>query len=343
MNSTHDSSDTNSDTEQGAPTMRAVVGERYGSPEQLVIAEVPRPTAGDGQVLIEVAAAGVDRGVWHLVTGLPYAVRVAGFGLRRPKQPIPGMDVAGTVVEVGAGVDGFAIGDEVYGVASGSYAEYAVADAAKLTHRPASMPAEVAATIAISGGTAAQALFDVGRAQPGQRVLVLGASGGVGSFVTQLAHRHGLHVTGVASAAKAELVRSLGADVVLDYATQSFADEAPFDLIIDTGGRNRLSVLRRSMTKQGTLVIVGGEDGGRFTGGAGRQLRGMLLSPFVSQRLTTFVAGENAAARAALHDLVVDGAVTPAIARTYPLDQAADAIADLAAGRIAGKAVVTVR
>ncbi len=345
MNATDDSSTTasvtNDATTGSATTMRAVVGERYGSPEQLTVTRMPRPTPAEGQVLIEVAAAGVDRGVWHLVTGLPYAVRLAGFGFRRPKQPIPGMDVAGTVVAVGAGLTGFAPGDEVYGVASGSYAEYTVADAAKLSHRPASMPAEVAATIAISGGTAAQALFDVGRAQPGQRVLVLGASGGVGSFATQLAHRHGLHVTGVASAAKADLVRSLGADVVLDYATQSFTDEAPFDLIIDTGGRNRLSVLRRALTEHGTLVIVGGEGGGRFTGGAGRQLRAMLLSRFVSQRLTTFMAGENADARAALHDLVVEGAVTPAIDRTYPLDRAADAITDLAAGRIAGKAVVT--
>ena len=275
------------------------------------------------------------------MTGLPYVVRLAGYGLRRPKQPVPGLDAAGTVVEVGADVTDFAVGDEVYGVATGAYAEFARAKAAKLAHRPDDVTVEQAATIAVSGSTASQALFDVGGAEPGQRVLILGASGGVGSWATMLAHHHGLHVTGVASGAKASHVRDLGADVVLDYATEDFSDEAPFDLIIDTGGRNRVAKLRRALTRTGTLVIVGGEGGGRVTGGAGRQLRAALLSPFVSQRLAMFVAKEQVDAWARVRDLVAAGELDAPVDQVYPLDRVPDALADLAAGSIAGKAVIS--
>ena len=322
--------------------MRAVIQRRYGPSDQLEVTTVPRPTIGADEALLRVRAAGVDRGVWHLMVGLPWVVRLAGYGVRRPKQPVPGLDVAGTVVEVGAEVDGFEVGDEVYGIATGAYAEYAGAKAAKLAHRPDSLAPEQAATIAISGGTATQAVLDVGRAEAGQRVLVLGASGGVGSFATQIAHAHGLHVTGVASGAKADYVRTLGADVVLDYATDDVGAQAPFDLIVDIGGRNRLSKLRRALAPRGTLVIVGGEGGGRITGGAGRQLRALALSPFVRQRLTTFVADEDARAWAPLRDLLATGEVVAPVDRTYDLAHVADAIDDLEAGRVRGKAVIVI-
>ncbi len=322
--------------------MRAVVQHEYGSPSGLHSAVLPRPTIADDEVLVQVGAAGVDRGVWHLVTGTPFAVRAAGYGIRRPKQPVPGMDVSGTVVEVGSDVEGFAVGDEVYGVGVGTYAEFARAKASKLALRPAELSVEQAAALPISGSTASQALFDIGRAEAGQRVLVLGASGGVGSFVVQLAAARGLHVTGVASAAKRDHVLGLGAEVALDYATDDFSDEAPFDLIVDIGGRNRLSKLRRALTKRGTLVVVGGENGGRITGGVGRQLRAVLLSPFVSQRLTTFIAKEGADHWASLRQLVAEGGVVAPIDRTYPLDEAGAALVDLEQGRLRGKAVITV-
>ena len=322
--------------------MQAVVGEQYGTADVLEVRTVEVPTPAADEVLVRVAAAGVDRGVWHLMTGLPYAVRLAGYGIRRPKQPILGLDLAGTVVATGADVTDFTVGDEVYGIGNGTFADYAVAKATKLAHRPDHITAEQAATLAISGGTATQALFDIGAAEAGQRVLVLGASGGVGSFVVQLAHAHGLHVTGVASAAKADYVTELGADVVLDYRTDDFTDEQPFDLIIDIGGRNRVSKLRSALTRTGTLVIVGGEDGGKVTGGTGRQLRAMLRSPFVSQRMTTFVSDETAAKRTALHELVADGRITAPVDRTYPLDRAADAVHDLEVGNLRGKAVITI-
>lgn len=322
-------------------TMRAVVQHEYGSPDVLQIATVARPRPEADEVLVKVAAAGVDRGVWHLVHGEPYAVRVVGFGVRRPKQPIPGLDLAGTVVEVGAEVTDFAVGDEVYGVGVGAYAEYARATAAKLAHRPPSLPVEQAAALAISGSTASQALFDIGRAESGQRVLILGASGGVGSYAVQLAKAHGLEVTAVASGAKRDHVLQLGADVALDYAVDDFSQQPPFDLIIDIGGRNRLSKLRGALTRTGTLVIVGGEDGGRITGGVGRQLRAMLLSPFVSQRLTSFIAKEGAETWAPLRELVASGGVTAPVDRTYPLEGVADALRDLEAGRLRGKAVIT--
>lgn len=332
-----------STTGTGAATqpMQAVTRQRYGAPETLRLTTVDRPTPGDRQVLIEVAAAGVDRGVWHLVTGLPYAVRLAGFGLTRPKQPTVGMDLAGRVVEVGAAVTEFAVGDEVFGIGVGAYAEYALADEAKLARRPDGVDVDVAAATAISGITALQALRDVGRLESGQRVLVLGASGGVGSFAVQLAKRAGAHVTGVASTAKLDLVRSLGADEVVDYTTQD-ALAGSYDLIVDIGGRNPVRRLRRALARRGTLVIVGGEDGGRFTGGVGRQLRALALSPFVPQRLTTFIAKERGGDIAELAELLASGELRAAVEHTYPLAEAPDAIADLAAGRIGGKAVVRI-
>ncbi|MDW3220427.1 MAG: NAD(P)-dependent alcohol dehydrogenase [Acidimicrobiales bacterium] len=323
-------------------TMQAIVQHRYGAADVLEVAEIERPTIDADEVLVRVKAAGVDRGTWHLMTGLPYLVRLAGFGIRRPKQTVPGLDLAGTVVGIGADVTGFAEGDEVYGIGMGTLAEYATAKASKLAHRPERLTPEQAATIAVSGSTAAQAVLDAGAAKPGQRVLILGASGGVGSFATQIAHAHGLHVTGVASAAKADHVRGLGADVALDYATDDFTAEEPFDLIIDTGGRNPLRRLRKALTPEGTLVVVGGEGGNKLTGGFGRSIRAAAISPFVSQRLVMFMSDEGADRWKPLRDLIDAGEVEAPVDRTYPLAEAATAIDDLAAGRIRGKAVIIV-
>ncbi|MEZ5274299.1 MAG: NAD(P)-dependent alcohol dehydrogenase [Ilumatobacteraceae bacterium] len=324
-------------------TMQAVANDRYGAPEALAVRTMPVPTPADGEVLVAVAAAGIDRGTWHLTTGLPYAVRLAGFGLRRPKQPVAGMDLAGTVVAVGAGVTRLAPGDSVFGIGSGSWAEYACAKAEKVVLRPSAVAAEQAAAVPVSGLTALQAVRDAAKVQPGQRVLVLGASGGVGSFAVQIAAHLGAAVTGLASGAKADLVRSLGATEVIDYAREDALDgSVRYDAIIDTGGRNSLRRLRRALTPKGTLVIVGGEGGNRITGGFGRQLRAPLMSLFVSQRLIPLMSKESGADLEVLAGLLAGGHLQAAVDRVVPLDQAPGALADLAAGRVRGKAVVQV-
>ncbi|WP_436794282.1 NAD(P)-dependent alcohol dehydrogenase [Actinospongicola halichondriae] len=326
-------------------TMRAVRQERFGTvaAEVLSVEEIERPTVGPDEVLVRVHAAGVDRGVWHLMAGLPYAVRAAGFGIRAPKQPVPGLDLSGTVVEVGADVDAFAIGDEVYGVGIGAFAEYAVAKAAKLAPRPANLDPEHAAAVAISGLTALQAVRDHAKVEPGQRVLVVGASGGVGSYAVQIAKAYGAEVTGVASTGKVDLVRSLGADHVIDYSTTDFTEGSlRYDVIIDTGGNRKLTHLRRVLDDDGTLVIVGGEGGGRWLGGTDRQLRAMALSPFVSQKLGTFISSENGEDLLEINALIEAGKVTPAVDRVLPLEQAAEALDLLTTGRVSGKLVLRV-
>ena len=331
-------------TQAEAGTMRAIVQRAYGSSETLQLGQIARPTIKADQVLVEVHAAGVDRGVWHLMTGLPYLVRLMGFGFRRPKQPVPGADVAGRIVAVGKDVDRFTVGDEVFGIASGAYAEYAIADADKLARKPASLPFDQAAVSAISGITALQALTEIGHVEAGQDVLIIGASGGVGSYAVQLAKALGANVTGVASGSKAELVRSLGADVVVDYATDDYLDGSTrYDLIIDIGGRNPLRALRKALTKRGTLVIVGGEGGDKLTGGMGRQLGALALSPFVSQRLTMFISTEHYRFIEQLAGFIERGEVTPSVGARYELDQAPAAIDDMLAGRTQGKSVIAVR
>lgn len=324
--------------------MRAIVQRSYGPVDRLELEKVDRPTIGTNEVLIEVHAAGVDRGVWHLMTGTPYLIRIAGFGLRKPKQPIQGLDVAGVVVAVGSSATRFAPGDEVFGIASGSFAEYAVASVDKLALKPGSATIEQAAVSAISGSTALQALTDIGKLQPGQHVLIIGASGGVGTFAVQLAKALGAEVTGVASTTKLDLVRSLGADHVIDYANEDFADGARrYDLIIDIGGRNSVSRLRRALTRSGTLIIVGGENGNRLTGGVGRQLRAMLLSPFVKQRLATFISKEHHSFLERLAEFIESGDVVPSIGQRFPLEDTADAIRQMEAGTATGKSVIVVR
>jgi NADPH:quinone reductase-like Zn-dependent oxidoreductase len=325
-----------------AGTMQAVVQDRYGSVDVWRLAQIDRPTIGADEVLVRVHAAGLDRGTWHLLTGRPYLIRVMGFGFRRPKNPVPGLDVAGTVVAVGSAVTRFAPGDEVFGIGKGTFAEYTAAREDKLAPKPASCSFVQAAVVPVSGLTALQGLRDAGRVEAGQHVLVTGASGGVGSYAVQLAKAFGAEVTGVCSTAKTDLVRLLGADHVLDYTRDDFADgEHRYDLILDIGGNTTLPRLRRALAPRGTLVIAGGEEGGRWTGGFGRNLRAVALSPFVQQRLTMLISKETARDLEPLSELIEAGKVTPAVDTTFPLTQAPEAMRHLESGRTRGKIALT--
>src|SRR5215813_3247397 len=253
--------------------MRAIVQDRYGTaPEDVLRLErIATPGIAADELLVQVRAAGVDRGTWHLMAGQPYVMRILGFGFRGPKNRVPGLDVAGTVTAAGAAVTRFRVGDEVFGIARGSFAEYAAAREDKLTSKPARLSFEQAATVAVSGLAAIQGLRDAGRIQAGQKTLVIGASGGVGTYAVQLAKSFGAEVTGVCSTAKAGLVRSIGADTVIDYTREDLAaDSTRYDLMLDAAGRRPLSQLRRALTPHGTIVIVGGEGGGRWLGGFDR-------------------------------------------------------------------------
>ncbi len=325
--------------------MKAIVQDAYGPADVLRLRDVDRPAIGDEEVLVEVRAAAVDPGVWVLMTGRPYLMRLAGFGMRRPKVAVRGRDVAGVVAAVGARVTRFQPGQEVYGTCeSGSYAEYASARQSRLAPKPAGLTFEQAAAVPVSGMTALQAVRDVARVRPGQRALVIGAAGGVGSFAVQIAKAYGASVTGVCSAAKAGLVRSLGADDVIDYAREEIdRDGARYDVVVDTAGNRPLSLLRRALTPRGTLVIVGGgHTAYRFTGGMGRTFRAPLLSMFVGQRLRPVMSRERAEHLEELTRLVESGALAPVIDRAYPLSEAPDAIRRLIDGHPAGKIVVTV-
>ncbi|MEZ5227744.1 MAG: NAD(P)-dependent alcohol dehydrogenase [Acidimicrobiales bacterium] len=323
--------------------MSAITQDRYGSADVLSLDVIARPTPKSNEVLIEVVAAGIDRGTCHLMTGTPYLIRIAGYGLTKPKDRVPGLDLAGRVVAVGPDVTRFAPGDEVFGVGKGSLAEFTVADEDKLALKPAGVPFEQSAVAAVSGITALQALTDVGRAQPGQRVLIIGASGGVGSFAVQLAKALGTEVAAVAGRRNLDFLRTLGADHVVDYSAQDFTEtDERYDLIIDIGGRNSVRRLRSVLTATGTLVIVGGEGGNRITGGVGRQLRAMLLSPFIQQRLTTFMSNGDAAVLDRLAGYLSDGTVTPAVRAKFGLADAPTALEHLAAGRASGKTAILV-
>jgi NADPH:quinone reductase-like Zn-dependent oxidoreductase len=329
----------------GMKLMKAIVQDDYGTaPEEVLrLAEIARPTTGDDEILVRVAAASVDRGTWHLMAGLPYPLRAAGFGLRRPKAGNPGRSVAGTVESAGKDVTGFAPGDEVYGTCDGSFAEYARARAGRLAPKPASLSFEQAAAVPVSALAALQGVRDHGKVQAGQKVLIIGASGGVGTFAVQIAKASGAEVTGVCSTAKADLVRAVGADHVIDYTREDFADgQHRYDVILDIGGNRRLSHLRRALTPRGRLVIVGGETDGRWLGGTDRQIRAQLLSPLVSQKLGTFIASENSADLMTLRDLIESAKIAPAIDRTYPLIQAPAAIRYVQEGRARGKVAITI-
>jgi NADPH:quinone reductase-like Zn-dependent oxidoreductase len=328
-----------------ATTMQAIVQDRYGvAPEDVLrLAEIDRPTIGSDEVLVHVHAASVDRGTWHVMAGLPYPIRLAGFGLRRPKYANPGRSLAGTVEAVGTDVTSFTPGDEVFGVCNGAFAEYACVSTEKLALKPVNLSFDQAAAVPISGLTALQAVRDHGHVQAGEKVLIVGASGGVGTFAVQIAKALGAAVTGVCSTAKVDAVRALGADHVVDYTRADFADgQNRYDVILDIGGNRRLSYLRRALTPAGRLVIVGGETAGRWLGGSDRQIRATLLSPFVRQKLGTFIASENAKDLVTLRELIQTGTVTPAIDRTYPLAEVAAAIRHLLDGQARGKVVITV-
>ena len=330
----------------GAKTsnMRAVVQHAYGTAEVLHLEQIATPKVANIEVLVQVRAAGMDRGTWHFMTGRPYLMRVMGFGFRAPKNPVCGIDVAGVVVAVGSAVTKFAIGDEVYGIGRGAYAQYTAALEDKLAHKPANLTFEQAAVVPVSGLTALQALTDVGRVAAGQRVLIIGASGGVGSHAVQLAKAFDAHVTGVASTANLDLVRAMGADSVVDYTRDDFADGAhSYDLIVDIAGNSTLSRLRRALTPTGTLVIVGGESKGNLTGGIERQLRALLLTPFVKQRLTMCVAKERGSdLQERLNGLLEAGTLIPTIDRTYPLEQVPAAMRHLEAGHVRGKIAIRI-
>jgi NADPH:quinone reductase-like Zn-dependent oxidoreductase len=321
--------------------MKAIVRDRYGSADVLHLRDVELPRVGDEEVLVRVRAAGLDRGAWHIMAGLPYLLRAAGYGLRRPKVAGLGSELAGVVEAVGANVTGLEPGEAVFGTCAASFAEYASTEPHKLARMPANLSFEQAAAVPVSAVTALQALRDRGRVHAGQYVLVIGASGGVGTFAVQIAKALGANVTGVSSTTKLDLVRSLGADHMIDYTHADIADGGRrYDVVLDVGGNRPLSQLRRVLTRDGTLVIVGGEGGGRWTGGIHRQLGTMAVSPFVRQRLGTFIAKTNSADLDALRALIEAGSVTPAIDRAVALDQVPDAIRDLVGGQVRGKIVI---
>ncbi|UQX04473.1 NAD(P)-dependent alcohol dehydrogenase [Streptomyces sp. RerS4] len=325
----------------GDVTMRAITQVGYGGPDVLRLAEVPRPTPGPGRVLVRVRAAGVDRGTWHLMAGRPYAVR-AVLGLRRPRNTATGLDVAGTVAALGPGVSGFAVGDAVFGTAHGSFAEYVVARADRIAPKPDRLGFEEAAVVAVSGLTALQGLREAGRVRAGQRVLVTGASGGVGTYAVQLAKAFGAEVTGLCGPAKADLVRSLGADHVVDYTCEDVtAGGRRFDLVLDLAGSTPVARLRRVLEPRGTLVVAGGEDDGDWLG-LGRQFRALVRSPFTRQRLTMLLSRQGRAGLDDLAGLIEAGSVTPVVGSVFPLERVPEALTLLTDGGARGKIAITV-
>ncbi|MET4638008.1 NAD(P)-dependent alcohol dehydrogenase [Mycetocola sp. 2940] len=324
--------------------MKAVVQDTYGAPDVLYVEERNSPTVHDRDVLIQVRAAGVDAGVWHVTAGKPYLIRLFGFGLRAPKQRTPGRDVAGLVTAVGSEVTRFKPGDEVFGTTlEGSFAEFTRSTEDRLALKPETVSFEQAAATPVSGSAALHALRDAGRVKAGEKVLVLGAGGGVGSFAVQIAVALGATVTGVCSGTKVDFVHSLGAAHVIDYEQEDFTDRPErYHLIIDTAGHNSLSRLRRALVRYGTVVIVGGEGGGALLGGFGRTLRAPVVSALVRERMVGLMSEEDQPALETLRGMLADGKIIPAIDKVFPLEEAASAIEYLHAGNPHGKVVLTV-
>jgi NADPH:quinone reductase-like Zn-dependent oxidoreductase len=327
--------------------MKAISYYRYGPPEVLEFADVDVPAVGDDEVLVRVRAASVNPLDWHFMRGSPYLVRMMA-GLSRPRASATrlGADMAGQVEAVGKNVTGFRPGDEVFGGLEhrGTLAEYLSIrhDGVVLT-KPAGLSFEQAAAVPVAGFTALQALRDKGKVQPGQRVLVNGAAGGVGTFAVQIAKAFGAKVTGVCSTANLEMVASIGADQVIDYTREDFTQaRGEYDLLIDIAGNRTLAQTRRVLAPRGVLVAVGGPNKGRWIGPLGRSARMALLSPAVSQRMVGFLAHQNKADLAVLRDLLEAGKLVPVIDRAYPLSQAAEAIGYLEQGHARGKVVITV-
>ena len=321
--------------------MRAIVQDRYGSTDRLRLAEVPDPVPASGEVLVRVGAAGVDRGTWHAMAGRPLAARLA-LGLRAPRDRTPGRDVSGTVVALGEGVTGYTVGDAVYGTARGSFAELTVVPLERLAPRPCTLGDVEAAAVPVSALTALQAL-SAAQVAEGDRVLVIGASGGVGSYAVQLAVDLGAHVTGVCGPAKADLVRDLGAERVVDHTTTPLETLGErFDVVVDIAGHRRVRLLRRLLTDRGRLVIVGSETRGRWLGGLQRSIGAALLSPFVGQSLGMLMASEDGGDLVVLTEVIERGGLRPAVERTFALEEAGEAIDHVAQGRARGKVVLEV-
>lgn len=323
--------------------MKAIVIDRYGTPDVLHLEEVPSPVPSDGQVLVRVRASSVNPYDWHFLTGLPKLFRPT-FGFRRPKFRILGADLAGQVEAVGQAVTRFHPGDEVYGItAAGAYSEYAAVAEADLVPKPASLTFEQAASLPMAGLTALQALRDKGKVAPGQRVLVNGASGGVGSLAVQIARSMGTQVTGVCSTANVDLVRSLGADRVVDYTRDDFTTGPErYHLIFDNVGNRSLAEYRRALEPRGIYLASYGQPEHTWLGPIGILARMALVSPFVSQKMITFTSRPTTADLLALTGLVEAGSLKPVVDRAYPLAQVPDAFGYLAQWHARGKVVITI-
>jgi NADPH:quinone reductase-like Zn-dependent oxidoreductase len=323
--------------------MKAIVQDKYGSADVLALEDIDQPVPGDDEVLLRVLGASVFIGDWHIVTGLPYFIRLVVSGVRKPKHRVRGQDVAGRVEAVGKNVTQFKPGEEVFGTCNGSFAEYATASTNRIAPKPANLSFEKAATVPTSGCTALQGLRDIGKVERGEEALIIGAAGGIGSFAVQIAKSYGARVTGVCSTMQVDLVRSIGADDIVDYTREDFAEMGKrYDLILDLAGRRSLSHLRRALTPRGRLVIVGGEGGGRWFGGFDRQIRSQMLSPFVGQKLSMLAVKEDGEKLHSLKELIEAGKVTPVIGKTYPLNEVPDAIRHLEEGHARGKIVIAV-
>ncbi len=321
--------------------MKAIVQSRYGSPDVLSLREVDKPVHGDDEVLVRVRAAAVNVGDWHLLRGVPYVMRLV-VGVRRPRREIPGLDIAGQVEAVGQNVQQLRPGDEVYGWCNGAFAEYACAAQTRLLPKPANLTLEQSAAVGDSAFTALAAVRDQGKVQPGQRVLINGASGGVGTFAVQIAKWLGANVTGVCSTRSVDMVRSIGADRVIDYTKENLTQTGQlYDAMLDLVGNRPLSDCRRTLTPRGTYVVVGVKDMDRWFG-LGRQIKALSLSPFVRQRMRVFVVRHNKQDLAVLKELVEAGKVTPIIDRRYALSDVSNALRYLGEGHSQGKIVITV-
>ncbi|MCO5318551.1 MAG: NAD(P)-dependent alcohol dehydrogenase [Microthrixaceae bacterium] len=340
--SNNDDATRNEEATMVPATMDAITQYEYGeASEVLGFERIAVPEPGADQVLVRVDAAGLDQGTWHLVAGLPHVVRLAGFGVRRPKNPVPGLDFAGEVVAIGSGVTGYTVGERVFGTSKGSFAQYAVADVERIAPMPAGVRPEQAAVVAVSGLTGLQGIRDVAGVVAGEKVLVIGASGGVGSYAVQVARALGAEVTGVASTSKLDFVRSLGADHVIDYTAGPIGDfGGGYDVILDMGGNRTLRELRRLLVPNGRLVITGGENGGSLVGGADRQIRASIWSLFSSKKMKTFISSENSEDLRTLAAMVERGELRIPLDRVVALPEAAGAIDDMRAGRVRGKLAV---
>jgi NADPH:quinone reductase-like Zn-dependent oxidoreductase len=321
--------------------MKEIVYTKYGSSDVLQIQEVGKPTPKDNQVLLKVHAASVNPLDWHFMRGMPYLMRLQS-GLNRPKNNFLGVDVAGQVEAVGKDVKEFQPGDEVFGTCDGAFAEYVCASERELVKKPTNVTFEQAAAVPIAAFTAMQGLRDRGQIKAGQKVLINGAAGGVGTFAVQIAKSFGAVVTGVCSTRNVDMVRSIGADHVIDYTQENFTQSGQrYDLIFDTVGNRSLSDCRRVLDSNGILVLVGGPDKGRLLGPLTRSLRGIVLSRFVNQRMVMLLATRRKEDLVVIQKLLGDGKVTPVIDRRYTLSEVPEAIRYLEEGHAQGKVVIT--